>query len=184
MNDMAEEPRIKIRSMEPTEGQALAEIDHSYHTEHVWQMELLKQGDRSGVTFKEVRLPRSMRVEYPRTPWEELSQPGEDGHVFVATVSEEIGGYIRLDVHQAGGGVWIRDMAVRRRFRRQGVASAMILRAQRFSLDKDCRRVFLEMQSKNHPGICLAGKLGFEFSGFADQYYENQDIAIFFTRRL
>lgn len=181
---MPEEKRIQIRAMEPADLQAISEIDHSYHTEYVWQMEMIREGDRSGVTFKEVRLPRAMKVEYPRMPWDDLAQAKEGVQAYISTVSNEIGGYIRLDSRQAGGGVWIKDIAVRRRFRRQGIASAMIVRAENYALENGYRRIFLEMQSKNHPGISLAAKLGFEFSGFADQFYANQDIAVFFARRI
>jgi RimJ/RimL family protein N-acetyltransferase len=40
------------------------------------------------------------------------------------------------------------------------------------------------MQSKNHPAIQLAHKLGFEFCGYNDHYFSNQDIALFFSRPL
>lgn len=181
---MAEENRIQIRAMESADVQALAGIDHSYHTDHVWQMEFLRSMDSSGVTFTDVRLPRSMRVDYPRAPWGSADDDPVGNEVFVGMIAGEISGYIKLDNTQTAGGVWIKDIAVRRRFRRQGVGTAMVVRAQKYALDQNYRRVFIEMQSKNYPGICMANKLGFEFSGFADQYYENQDIALFFKRRL
>jgi len=40
----------------------------------------------------------------------------------------------------------------------------------------------LEMSSKNNPAIRFAQKLGYEFCGYNDQYYETQDIALFFGR--
>ena len=39
----------------------------------------------------------------------------------------------------------------------------------------------MEMQPKNYPAIQFAYKLGFEFSGYNDQYYRDQEIAIFFS---
>jgi RimJ/RimL family protein N-acetyltransferase len=44
--------------------------------------------------------------------------------------------------------------------------------------------MLLEMTSKNVPAIRLAQKLGFEFCGYNDAYYETQDIAIFFGRSI
>ena len=41
-----------------------------------------------------------------------------------------------------------------------------------------------EMQSKNYPGISMANKLGYEFCGYSDRYYTNQDIALFFAKRI
>jgi RimJ/RimL family protein N-acetyltransferase len=42
--------------------------------------------------------------------------------------------------------------------------------------------MLLEMSSKNSPAIRLAQKLGYEFCGYNDAYYELQDIALFFGR--
>jgi len=41
--------------------------------------------------------------------------------------------------------------------------------------------MMLEMQAKNHAGISLARKLGYDFCGFNDHYFANHDIAVFFT---
>jgi ribosomal protein S18 acetylase RimI-like enzyme len=38
------------------------------------------------------------------------------------------------------------------------------------------------MQSKNDPAIAMATKLGFKFFGFRDNYFPNDDLAIFFGR--
>jgi hypothetical protein len=38
------------------------------------------------------------------------------------------------------------------------------------------------MQSKNHPAMMLAQKYGYEFCGYNDRYYSNQDIALVFMR--
>jgi RimJ/RimL family protein N-acetyltransferase len=37
------------------------------------------------------------------------------------------------------------------------------------------------MQSKNHPAIAMARKLGFSYAGYSDRYYVDQDIALFFS---
>jgi hypothetical protein len=42
----------------------------------------------------------------------------------------------------------------------------------------------LEMPSKNNPMVSLARKLGYEFCGYNDLYYETQDIALFFGRSI
>jgi ribosomal protein S18 acetylase RimI-like enzyme len=68
------------------------------------------------------------------------------------------------------------------RYRRQGIASALVLAAQSWAVQRKDGRVLLEMSSKNNPAIRLAQKLGFEFCGYNDQYYESQDIALFFGR--
>ena len=74
------------------------------------------------------------------------------------------------------------DLVVASRYRRQGIASELVLAAQSWSVQRKNHRVLLEMPSKNNPAIRLAQKLGYEFCGYNDQYYETQDIALFFGR--
>jgi hypothetical protein len=40
------------------------------------------------------------------------------------------------------------------------------------------------MQSKNYPAMMLAQKHGYEFCGYNDRYYPNQDIALVFGRSI
>ena len=74
------------------------------------------------------------------------------------------------------------DIAVSPMARRKGIASALILAAEDWAKKKNIRRMILEMQSKNTPAIRMALKLGFEFCGYNDHYYSNQDIALFFAQ--
>ena len=175
---------IEIRPLEASEAAKATDFDHSYHTDHVWQMKIQSDGTQIGVTFLEVRLPRSMHVEYPYTLDENIPDKRPVTSAFMAEVKGEAAGYINLVLGRAPQAVWISDLAVLRRMRRQGIGTKLALQAQKWAREQDCSRVVLEMQSKNYPAICLANKLGFEFSGFSDQYYSNQDIALFFTRRL
>jgi ribosomal protein S18 acetylase RimI-like enzyme len=79
---------------------------------------------------------------------------------------------------------WLTDVVVSARFRRQGVGMALILAAQSWAVDRKDNRALLEMPSKNKPAIGLARKLGYEFCGYNDMYYETQDIALFFGRSI
>jgi ribosomal protein S18 acetylase RimI-like enzyme len=67
-------------------------------------------------------------------------------------------------------------------WRRRGVASAMLDSAREWAEQRGHRRIFLELQSKNHAAIRLAQKHGYEFCGYNDHYYSTQDVALFFAR--
>jgi ribosomal protein S18 acetylase RimI-like enzyme len=163
---------------------SLAEIDHSYHTDYVWQMELNSSKSEVEVSFREVRLPRSMRVDYPRDisylveGWRD--RPG----FFVGEYEGEPIGYINLSNTDNPSLIRILDLVVVRRFRRHGVGIALIQAGQTWAIKEKAAHLILGMQSKNYPGICLANKLGFEFCGYNDHYYANQDIAIYFAKRI
>jgi ribosomal protein S18 acetylase RimI-like enzyme len=73
---------------------------------------------------------------------------------------------------------------VREKYRRKGIGSALVRTAQELAQRRQMRRMVIEAQYKNAPAIHLALKLGFDFSGYNDQYYASPDIALFFTRIL
>jgi GNAT superfamily N-acetyltransferase len=76
---------------------------------------------------------------------------------------------------------WVEDLAVDRDQRQEGIGTALILAAKEWCGKRGVGRLTLEMQPKNYPAIQFAQKLGFDFSGYNDQFYKHQEIAIFFT---
>lgn len=175
---------IKVRLAEAADLPLLVEMDHSYHTDYVWQMDLNPGEGQVGVTFREVRLPRSMRVEYPRSAWSVAEDWPKRGTVFVAEYGDEVAGYANVFADKVVDGAWVADLLAMRRLRRHGIGTALVMAAQMWALEQGKARLILEMQSKNYPAISLANKLGYEFCGYNDQYYPNGDIAVYFGRRL
>ena len=159
------------------------QMDRSYVTDYVWQMDIASEDNQISVSFREIRLPRSMRVIYPRTPDALADEWSNRTGILVAEMDEEVVGYVSLMEGIAPLSIWIIDLVVMRRLRRHGVGQALLIAAQSWATEKSYRRLIIEMQSKNYPAISLVGKLGYEFCGYSDKYYENQDIALFFSKR-
>jgi ribosomal protein S18 acetylase RimI-like enzyme len=181
---MSEQPQVTIRVATDGDYAALLELDHGYSTEYVWQMEMDSSNPRMGAHFREARLPRPMSVKYPR---EKQRLQAEWKQRSVVLVAEENGtqrGYASLTAGLAPGAVWLTDLVVAASQRRKGIGSRLVLAAQAWARQHGHDRLVLEMQSKNQPAIKLAHKLAFDFAGYNDRYYENQDIALFFAKRL
>lgn len=175
---------LRVRSLEEADLPAIIDLDHSFHTDYVWQIDFKTAESQITVTFKEIHLPRSMLVEYPRDPSALEEIKPDNGTLLVAEKGDGLVGYVNIFTGKAPGAAWISDLVVMRRLRRQGIGTALILAAKKWAIDNASQRIVLEMQSKNFPAISLAGKLGFKFSGFDDRYYANQDIALFFTNKI
>lgn len=177
-------PEIEIRPAIATDIPTLMAIDHTYSSDFVWQMEIQTEEKSIGVNLREIRLPRSVRVEYPR-PAHSL---GDDwtrrSGLLVSVLDSEVVGYISLMLDIAPITTWVTDLAVIRRIRRQGIGSALVLAAQEWGEQHNTRRIVLELQPKNHSAILLAQKLGFTFCGYNDRYYANHDIGLFFAKSL
>lgn len=175
-------PEVQIRPAVATDLPVLMAIDHTCQTDYVWQMDVHHEDGQVGAIFREIRLPRAVPVAYPR----EVSALSESWSrkvgMLVAVLGDKQVGYVRMNDTVLPHTAWLTDVVVAARFRRQGIATALVLAAQSWAIQRKDRRAILEMPSKNNPAVRLARKLGYEFCGYNDQYYESQDIALFFGR--
>jgi ribosomal protein S18 acetylase RimI-like enzyme len=89
-------------------------------------------------------------------------------------------GYASLVPAPAPGSAWLTDVVVDLRHRRQGIGTDLVRTACKWAQERGYQAIFMEMQTKNFPAICLAKTLGFTFAGYSDNYYPDQDIALFF----
>jgi len=159
-------------------------LDSSYDTTHVWQLD--QRDDDAGITvaLRRVRLPRSMPVQYPSLEWDLLNRWDQGGGVVVAEVGGRLEGFLDLSLHGDEKLCWVHNLVVDRPFRRRGLATALVEEALRWSQQRSLRRVMLAVQSKNDPAIEFWQRCGFSFCGFNDRYFANRDIALFFTGRV
>jgi len=177
-------PEVHVRNLIMSDLPILVGLDHRYITDSVWQLQLQVEQNRVNVNLKEIRLPRSVQVEYPKSPnyladeW--ALRPG----VLVALVADVPVGYLALAHGSFDQSIRATDMAVARKIRRQGVGKALLLAGQEWAREHGYKQIILEVQSKNVPAINLVQKLGFDFCGYNDQYYQNKDIAMFWSKIL
>ena len=177
-------PEVQIRPAAATDINVLTAIDHACQTDYVWQMDVQHQEGQLGAIFREIRLPHTISIPYPRSVSALPDSWNRKAGMLVAMIGGLVIGYTRMSDTILPGTAWLTDIVVSPRFRRQGVGMALILAAQSWAVDRSDNRALMEMPSKNNPAICLARKLGYEFCGYNDLYYETQDIALFFGRSI
>jgi len=172
---------INIRPAISTDIPKMISLDHNFVTDHVWQMTMDLTDIQTQVTFREVRLPREVHVNYPRLSGQLIDNWTKRNLLLLAEEGEFVRGYLSLQLGLAPGSAWVEDLAVDWKNRRKGIGSALVIAAQDWCGKKRIHRLTLEMQPKNYPAIQFAYHLGFEFSGYNDQFYRDQEIAIFFS---
>jgi len=175
-------PEIEIRPAIASDIPQLIALDHDYTSDYVWQMNIQREEGQVSVSFRQARLPRSVRVEYPRSPQSLTEDWKKRAGLLVALLAKEPVGYISLAKDVSPSAAWVTDLVVMRRTRRQGIGSGLVLAAQEWARQHNLDHIVLEMQPKNYAAISLAHKLGFEFCGYNDRYYDNRDIALLFAR--
>jgi ribosomal protein S18 acetylase RimI-like enzyme len=177
-------PEVEIRPVVAVDIPELAKIEHDNQSEYVWQMERTFGDNQITIGFREIRLPRAIHIEYPHTPDWQGSKIGGQSTFLTAVLAGSPVGYISLDDTLVPNTAWVQDLAIGAHYRHQGIGIALLLAGQEWAIRRGLKRMVMEMHSKNYPAIRLALKLGFEFCGYNDQYYANQDIALFFSRLL
>ncbi len=178
-------PKIEIRPSLASDLDQLLSLERDYTTQYVHQIDIEHEEDGiQTVVFRRVRLPRPMRVDYPRNRQQLLDGWSLCDGILVASLAEKIVGYIAFSIQKTPHSVWISDLVVQRDLRRQGIGRALVLATEEWGIAKEQQRVVLEVQSRNDPAIQMAKKFGFDFCGFQEAYYPNGDVALFFARSL
>jgi GNAT superfamily N-acetyltransferase len=175
-------PEIEVRPAAESDIVNLVGLDHSYTSDHVWRMDLQQEVGTLGALFREVQLPRAVRMDYPR-PVQALNQDWQSrSSVLVAALAGEPVGYACLALDRVASTAWMTDLVVTLRLRRQGIGSALVVAALDWAAHNSRHRLVLEMQPKNYPAVNFARALGFDYAGYLDAYYPNRDIALLFAK--
>ena len=175
---------FEIKPASSTDLPTLMAIDHSLSSDYVWQLDVPNESNQVIASFREVRLPRSVTVSYPRERSALADEWTKRDVVLVAAQGGIPVGYVCAVEEHVSAVAWVTDLVVEAGVRRRGAASALLTGVQDWALERGVRRIVLETQSKNYPCIRLAQKFGYEFCGYNDQYYPTQDVALFFGRAL
>jgi len=175
-------PNIEIRQAVKSEIMEFASINQNYETSHVWQMNRIMEENNVTIGFRETRLPRTVKVDYPY-PISQLEDEWDKSAVVLeARITDKVVAYLRVKDIPNTRIAWVVDMAVDIRHRRQGIGSSLEVAAYQWAARKHFDHIMIEVQSKNYPAIQFCKKLGYDFCGYNDQYYTNMDIALFFAR--
>ena len=171
---------IEIRQAISTDINSLIQFEHSVSTNTIWQMDRGLDERQVNVSFRQAHLPRPVRLVYPRRPEKLKDDWQKKAAVLVALIDKEPVGYLSILLQPANPMGWITDLAVDETSRRKGIACELLLASREWAVERGIQRMILEMHLKNYPATCLAQKMGFQFCGYNDHYYENQGIALFF----
>lgn len=161
-------------------------LDHSYETEHVWQVNIVEEERRFQVTFKTERLPRTLEAEVSADA-ARLHAALADDQCFLVAVNRhhpEMLGYLTLRCDSIYQAALVQDLVVSRSYRRRYIGARLLNVARQWAREHDLTRLTVELATKNYPAIVFCQHAGLVFCGFNDHYFPNGDIAVFFSQSL
>jgi ribosomal protein S18 acetylase RimI-like enzyme len=177
---------MRIRPADLADIDAIVALDHSYITDHVWQM--ISQGSAAehSALFRLAKLPRQIQVPPPHDDRDLRRCLHRCDFLWVmeGNATRELLGYIGLASVPWQGTGWVPALAVATNARRKGVGTRLLQAAITQARASGLHSVTLDVQTKNYPATCLCQARGLRFCGFADNYYAGRDIALFFAYRI
>jgi hypothetical protein len=93
-------PEIEIRPAALIDMNTLLQMDHSYQTDYVWQMDRFIEKGVINIHFRETRLPRPVRVDYPNPSEKLVNDFSTKGNVMAAVLGNNAVGYIQHGGHR------------------------------------------------------------------------------------
>jgi ribosomal protein S18 acetylase RimI-like enzyme len=175
-------PEIDVRSVTGEDHETLATFEHGYYSQYVWQLNLDSDPQSTHADFRRVRLPRQVMVAYPRSKEEIFSHVDEVEAFLVAELKGVSVGYIKVFSEVGSRTARVTDVVVSASMRRQGIASGLMVAVMNLVSKRELKNLIVELQAKNDPAIQMVTKMGFNFAGFRDRYFSNQELALFYSR--
>ena len=92
-------------------------------------------------------------------------------HGYVAQLDGEIAGFLGVD--EIAGEAFVDDLAVFEPFRRKGIASALLARAETEAILRGCEKIHIECREGNAAALRLYQARGYAHVGHRKNYYES-----------
>jgi GNAT superfamily N-acetyltransferase len=164
--------------------EACLNLDHSYQTDHVWQMGIIQETGNWQVAFKTEHLPRTLEVKYT-TNERQLRLALSAEQCFLVAYSHEqseILGYLAMQCDPVHQSALLYSLVVSQPFRRCGIGKRLLNVSRQWAREHNLARLTVEVQTQNYPGIAFCQSAGLVFCGYNDRQLANQDIALFFSQ--
>lgn len=117
----------------------------------------------------------SGRIDHILSSYSDLK--GENLHFVGAFKGEEFAGLVIWTETSWNNSLWVMDIRAKRELRGQGVGRALLDYVVRVARNDSWRGILVETQNNNYGAIRFYRRYGFQFAGFNDHLYSNNDLA-------
>lgn len=175
---------LEIRLAQQNDLDQMVTLDHNSTSEYAYKLEVAHDKNNLSHSFQRIRLPRALTLNYPRDEAALMESWTNASAIFVGIVLNQVVAYVALESGKLKNTVRVLDLVVRPELRRKGIASGILLASEGWAHNHQSRRILMEIQTRNDPAIQMVRKLGYEMCGYLDQYFPNEDTAVFFDKRI
>jgi len=176
-----------IRPADLADLDTILALDHTYDTDHVWQMSGNSTVTEQTAAFRLSKLPRLLQVQPPHDVQMLRRVLHRCDRLWVmqsAGVTRGVVGYLGMTGVPWQSTGWVPALAVLPSERRKGIATQLLRAAIAQAKTDGYHSVTVDVSTKNYPATRLMQARGFVFSGYADNYYATRDIALFWAYKI
>lgn len=177
---------MHIRAADLADIDVITSLDHSYMTDHVWQMSGRDTNSEANAVFRLARLPRHLQVQCPHDEraLRRILHRCDRVWVMEGQHARDVLGYIGMVQLPWQNTGWIPCFSVTPASRRKGIGTQLLRSVTAQARSDGLQSLTLDIQTKNHPATRFCQTRGFRFAGYSDNYYSARDIALFFAYRI
>ena len=103
-----------------------------------------------------------------------FSQDKENYGVYLAVFKGEAVGFLYVQYYAWNQLCQIQGLAVSPEFQRQGIAAALVARAEEFACSKNARGIYVDTPTTNNGGRIFYEAIGYRFGYIMPRYYEDK----------
>ncbi len=177
---------MQIRDGNIKDPDLVSALDHAFMTDQVWQLNVREDGPERTANLRLSPLPRMVRMNLALDTAALRRVVHRSDFLYVAHEPGQapLLGYIGMQLAPGQNAVWLSAACVVNNHRRKGIGRQLLAHALAKASALKLSMMMADVQTKNVPATRWLEANGFKFSGYADNYYATQDIALFYMHRV
>jgi GNAT superfamily N-acetyltransferase len=182
---------MQLRPAQLADMDLLYGLDHSYQTDHVWQLSNKAGNDEYSAILRLAKLPRPITApfQHDATALRRTLHRADfvwvmEGEAATALGERNLLGYLSMTLLPWQNTAWVTSLAVRPDARRKGVATRLLQAANDQARSEGMHSLTADVATKNYPATRLCQTRGMRFTGFSENFYSAHDIALLFASRI
>ena len=176
--------KLKVLLANSADHEVMLELDHSFNSHYAYRMRADVQNQNAAFHFEPVKLPREAHLSYMRDKSSLLKTWDDASLIYVGMLDDVLVSYIAIDAKTLPMTARVTNLVVMPEVRLNGIGRTMLAAVEDWTARQGLDRILLEIPMRNYPMVELGRRCGYEICGFMEQYFPNNDPALFYHKRL
>lgn len=175
---------LKVLIASSRHHEDMLELDHSFKSHYAYRMRANVESQNASFNFEPIKLPREVHLSYMRDKSSLLKTWDDASLIYVGMLDDVLVSYVVIDAKTLPMTARVTNLVVMPEVRQNGIGRTMLAAVEDWGARQGLLRVLLEIPMRNYPMVELGLRCGYEICGFMEQYFPNDDPALFYQKRL